>query len=152
MVRKSSVTEEHHRIKHTLQVQRDNITDVDITIRFKHGTCTVFLFVDPMSTFADVSQELLEVLQERYPQGISSASKPATALPEEASQIAYAVPKSAADPAQGWKPLKVGSSDTPVSKGLKNGAMVAFAFKDEDGEVEFEVDFPTYEDEMEDEM
>ncbi|KAK8058026.1 hypothetical protein PG994_008474 [Apiospora phragmitis] len=133
-------------------VQRPNVTDVDITIRFKHGTCTVFLFVDPTSTFADVSSELLEVLQERYPEGISSNSKPATALPDDASQIAYAVPKSAADPSQGWKPLKVGSSDTPVSKGLKNGAMVAFAFKDEDGEADFDVDFPTYEDEVEEEM
>ncbi|KAK7936101.1 hypothetical protein PG985_001596 [Apiospora marii] len=132
-------------------VQRDNITDVDITIRFKHGTCTIFLFVDPMSTFADVSKELLEILQERYPQGIPSASKSGIALPDDASQIAYAVSKSAADPTQGWKPLKVGSSDTWVSKGLKNGAMVAFAFKDDDGEVEFEVDFPTYDDEMEEE-
>ena len=126
---------------------------MDITIRFKHRTCTVFLFVDPMSTFADVSSELLEVLHERFPDGISADSKVATALPEDASQIAYAVPRSAADPTQGWKPLKAGSSDTPVSKGLKNGAMVAFAFKDEDGEVDFEVDFPTYDDEeMEEEM
>ncbi|KAK6840693.1 hypothetical protein PG995_015903 [Apiospora arundinis] len=132
-------------------VQRDNITDVDITIRFKHRNATVFLFVDPMSTFADVSSELLEVLQERFPDGISASSAMATPLPEDASQIAYAVPKSAADPAQGWKPLKAGSSDTPMSKGLKNGAMVAFAFKNEDGEVDFEVDFPTYEDELEEE-
>ncbi|KAK8034040.1 hypothetical protein PG993_009035 [Apiospora rasikravindrae] len=146
-------------------VQRDNVTDVDITIRFKHGACTVFLFVDPMSTFADVSSELLEVLQERYPEGIPStptpasaqpddddAKGPATALPDDASQIAYALPKSATDPTQGWKPLKVGSSDTVVSKGVKNGAMVAFAFKDEEGEVDFEVHFPTYDDEVEEEM
>ncbi|KAK8112298.1 uncharacterized protein PG998_008755 [Apiospora kogelbergensis] len=136
-------------------VQRDNITDVDITIRFKHRTCTIFLFVDPMSTFADVSSELLEVLQERFPDGIASPvdDRAATALPEDASQIAYAVPRSAADPAQGWKPLKAGAADTPVAKGLKNGAMVAFAFPDEDGEVDFEVDFPTYDDdEVEEEM
>ncbi|KAK7963414.1 hypothetical protein PG996_008895 [Apiospora saccharicola] len=132
-------------------VQRDNITDVDITIRFKHGTCTIFLFVDPMSTFADVSSELLEILKERYPDGISSAKSAPTALPEDASQIAYGVPKSAADHTQGWKPLKAGSSDTPVSKGLKNGAMVAFAFKDGKGEVDFDVDFPTYDDEVEEE-
>ncbi|KAK8065010.1 hypothetical protein PG997_011757 [Apiospora hydei] len=148
-------------------VQRDNVTDVDITILFKHGACTVFLFVDPMSTFADVSSELLEVLQERYPEGIPIAPRPAptsaddndeeakgpvTALPDDASQIAYALPKSASDPTQGWKPLKVGSSDTLVSKGVKNGAMVAFAFKDDDGEVDFEVHFPTYDDEIEEEM
>lgn len=145
------ISEEDYHINQISQVQRDNITDVDITIRFKHGTCTIFLFVDPMSTFPVVSKELLEILQERYPEGIPSASKPATALPDDASQIAYAVPKSAADPAQGWKPLKVGSSDTWVSKGLKNGAMVAFAFKDDDDEVEFEVDFPTYDDDMEEE-
>lgn len=122
--------------------------DTDLTIRFKQGTHTVFLFVDPMSTFGEVASELLLVLQERYPDGLASGA----ALPDDASRIEFAAPKNASDPALGWKPLDAGATETLASKGIKDNMMVAFAFREEDaavGDVEFLVDFPTYDDEGE---
>lgn len=122
--------------------------DTDLTIRFKQGTHTIFLFVDPMSSLGEVANDLLVVLQERYPEGLASGA----ALPDEASRIEFAVPKNALDPTQGWKPLNAATKDTVASKNIKDNAMVAFAFREEDadvGDVEFLVDFPTYDDEGE---
>ena len=120
--------------------------DTDLTIRFKQGTHTIFLFVDPTSSFREVAGDLLVVLQERYPEGLASGA----ALPDDASRIEFAVPKNALDPAQGWKALNAAAKDTLASKGIKDNMMVAFAFREEDVEVgdeDFLVDFPTYDDE-----
>ncbi|KAI0006603.1 hypothetical protein F4779DRAFT_620434 [Xylariaceae sp. FL0662B] len=133
-------------------VRRDEISDVDLSIRFKHGSHTIFLFVDPSKPFSDVAEELLEVLAERYPDGLTTSASPLnkSKLPEDAAQIEFAIPKMLADPSQGWKPLGVTEEDTPVSKGLKDNAVVAFAFRpedaDENDEIPFPVDFPSYDD------
>ncbi|KAI1843577.1 hypothetical protein JX265_007361 [Neoarthrinium moseri] len=135
-------------------VRRNEIDDIDLSIRFKFGVHTIFLFVDASSHFSDVSSELLEVLQERFPDGLKAdKDSPPTALPDDSSQIEFAVLRSQTDPSLGWIPLHAKSDDTPVGKGLKDNQTVAFAFRDaadEDfGEVVFEVAFPTYEEEME---
>ncbi|KAI1259195.1 hypothetical protein F5Y18DRAFT_410659 [Xylariaceae sp. FL1019] len=135
-------------------VHRDEILDVDISLRFKHGIQTIFMFVDAMKPFTEVQEELLEVLKERFPRGIISTSLPkrTTELPSHASQIKFATPKSALDPKQGWKPLQFDEEDTPASKNLKDNAILAFAITaegDDDAEPEWEVEFPGYGDDEE---
>ncbi|CAJ2500757.1 Uu.00g036100.m01.CDS01 [Anthostomella pinea] len=134
-------------------VQRDDIRDIDLSLRFKHGKHTVFLFVDPMQPFSNLQQELLDILKERYPDGLTTAVEPPkqTQVPDDPSRIIFATPKTPLDLSQGWKPLDVGEDDTPVSKGLKNGGIVAFAIRseeaDEDEDVAFEVEVPVYDEE-----
>ncbi|KAI0599043.1 hypothetical protein F4775DRAFT_552674 [Biscogniauxia sp. FL1348] len=136
-------------------VRRENIHDIDLSIRFKHGNQTIFLFVDAQQPFSEIQEELLGVLRERYPQGLATLSSPQkTELPDEPSRIVFAVPKAPADLSQGWKPLKVQEDDTPASKNLKDNSVVAFAFRpedadedDDDGGIRFDVDFPSWEDE-----
>lgn len=131
--------------------------DIDLSIRFKHGIHTILLFVDPMKPFGEIAEELLETMQERYPAGLttSMASPTKTALPESASQIEFAVPKVPVDLGQGWVPLGVEEGDTPISMDLKDNGVVAFAFKsldaDDSDETVFEVDFPRFEDDYEEE-
>ncbi|KAI1361424.1 hypothetical protein F5Y08DRAFT_314755 [Xylaria arbuscula] len=128
-------------------VQRDGVRDIDLSIRFKNGRNTILLFVDPMAKFIQVQEELLDVLKERYPDGLATSK-----LPDEASQIKFAVLKNKTDPSQGWKALDVGPDDHPVDKGLQDNMVVAFAIAaDEEDEVEFEVEFPSYEEEGVDE-
>lgn len=133
-------------------MRRDQVDDTDLSIRFKYGIYTIYLFVDRSSKFPDIAAELLEVLQERYPDGLKTErDSPEVTLPDDASRIEFAVPKVSADPSQGWRPLRAGEDDTPVSKNLRDNQMVAFAFRDEitEEDVVFEVAFPTYEDEEE---
>ncbi|KAI0020804.1 hypothetical protein F4780DRAFT_740897 [Xylariomycetidae sp. FL0641] len=136
-------------------VQRDNISDVDLSIRFKHGNQTVFLFVDPTRPFNLVREELLEVLKERYPGGLisSTATMQKTSLPKDPQQIEFAVPKVPLDLTQGWTPLHIKNKDTPATLKVQDNSMVAFAIRpedaDEDEDLDFEVDFPSYEEEEE---
>ncbi|KAI0466691.1 hypothetical protein F4859DRAFT_497021 [Xylaria cf. heliscus] len=136
-------------------VQRDDIRDIDMSIRFKHGKHTIFLFVDPMATFSHIQEELLDILQERYPKGITTPdSSEKTDLPSSASQIKFAVLKDKTDPTQGWKPLTFDLDDAPVDKGFQDNMEVAFAIAPDDAddadEVTFEVEFPSYDEGMED--
>ncbi|KAI1772113.1 hypothetical protein F4818DRAFT_188528 [Hypoxylon cercidicola] len=137
-------------------VRHDVLQDIDVSIRFKYGIHTILLFVDPMKPFSNIAEELLEIVQERYPTGLTtSVMSPKTALPESPLQIEFAVPKVPIDLSQGWIPLNVGEQDSPTSKGLKDNSVVAFAFKpvdaDEDYETIFKVEFPRFEDDYEDE-
>ncbi|KAH6651666.1 hypothetical protein BKA67DRAFT_537526 [Truncatella angustata] len=135
-------------------VRRDQVDDIDLSIRFKYGIHTIFLFVDANSTFSDISAELLDVLRERYPDGLKAdKDSPETALPDDASRIEYATLEVAGDPSQGWKALDAKGNDTPMFKKIKDNQVVAFAFRDEAveefGEVVFDVAFPIYEEEEE---
>ncbi|KAI1290972.1 hypothetical protein F5Y03DRAFT_377776 [Xylaria venustula] len=132
-----------------MQVPRNNIRELDLSIRFKHGKHTIFLFVDSMSTFSQVQEELLDILKERYPNGITSSTS-LVELPSEASQIKFGVLKHKADPTQGWIPLDFEVDDHPVDKGIGENMVVAFAFATDDADdVQFEVEFPSYDEEDE---
>ncbi|KAI0548917.1 hypothetical protein F4679DRAFT_289359 [Xylaria curta] len=136
-------------------VQRNEIHDTDLSIRFKHGKHTILLFVDPMATFSHVQEELLDVLKERCPDGIgTSGSLEKTELPNSASQIKFAVLKDKTDPTQGWKPLTFELDDAPVDKGFQDNMAVAFAIVEDDAdevdEATFEVEFPSYDEEVDD--
>ncbi|KAI0975310.1 hypothetical protein F4678DRAFT_322722 [Xylaria arbuscula] len=127
---------------------RNNIGELDFSIRFKHGKHTIFLFVDSMSTLGQVQEELLVILKERYPDGITSSTS-SVELPNEASQIKFGVLKHKADPTQGWKPLDFEADDHPVDKGFEENLVVAFAFATDDtDDVQFEVEFPSYDEEV----
>ncbi|KAH7122141.1 hypothetical protein B0J13DRAFT_567016 [Dactylonectria estremocensis] len=129
------------------------IDDTHISVRFRHGIHTIFLFVDALAPFSAITAELLETLQERYPRGLTTSIAPpkTTSIPEESGAVvAYGVLTVPNDPSRGWKKLKANSAgSTPTKLGLKNNSLVAFAFvEDEDDEPVFEVEWPREDDEI----
>lgn len=107
-------------------------------MRFKYGIHTIFLFVDALAPFSSVTEELMSVLRERYPDGlIKSSSSPddKTPIPDTAD-ITYGVLQVPTDPSRGWKVLKLGedASYSPTKCGLKDNSIVAFAFENHDDE------------------
>ncbi|KAI0853456.1 hypothetical protein F5Y00DRAFT_224714 [Daldinia vernicosa] len=132
-----------------------DVNDIDLSLRFKHGIHTIFLFVDPSRPFGSIAEDLLEALRARYPSGLTTSlsSPDKTELPNDHLQIKFASPKIPTDLSQGWNPLEVGEKDTPVSKGIKDNSILAFAFcpedADEDYEPDFTVDFPSFDEEIE---
>ncbi|KAK1569786.1 uncharacterized protein LY79DRAFT_571225 [Colletotrichum navitas] len=127
------------------------IDDTFFSVRFKYGAHTILMFVDGQQKFSEITTSLLEVLRDRFPNGltISHTSSKTIALPEGDVQLAYALPVNAADLTQGWKNIKADDKDTPLVKGLKDNCVVAFSF-DADAP-EFLVDVPSLDEEMEDE-
>ncbi|KAK7430986.1 hypothetical protein QQZ08_002516 [Neonectria magnoliae] len=129
------------------------LDDAHISVRFKHGIHTIYLFVDSLAPFKSITAQLLEVLQERYPNGLTTSLDPAktTPVPEGAdANVAYAVLSVPNDPTRGWKQLSSSKLDSSSTKlGLKNNSLVAFAFvEDEDDEAVFEVEWPREDEEM----
>lgn len=113
--------------------------------------------MDATKPLSDAAGELLEILRERYPSGLTSSASGSgsgskTPLPSDAGRIEFAVPKDRLDPSKGWKPLNaVQGTDTVAGKGIKDGSMVAFAIRPDDGDgdgedLTFDVDFPGYDD------
>lgn len=104
--------------------------------------------------FSRITAELLSILQDRYPNGLTaSLTEPATTpapTGEGDVKVAYAVLRNPNEPSQGWKNLKVQPTDTVASKGLTDMCSVAFALLDpnaDENDVQFHVEFPTLEDE-----
>ncbi|KAK0657983.1 hypothetical protein B0T16DRAFT_70849 [Cercophora newfieldiana] len=112
----------------------------------------------PEWTFSHLSAELLDILRERYPDGLTTSRPPnpekTTPIPADDSEvtIVYGVPKSMDDLSMGWKDLKAKGGDTLADKKLGEQSVVAFALVDADdedgGRVEFEVELPTFEDDQ----
>ncbi|KAG5663513.1 hypothetical protein KAF25_001449 [Fusarium avenaceum] len=130
------------------------MTDVDdahISVRFKHGIHTIYLFIDALAPFSNVTAELLSVLNERYPQGLTTAISPFRTTSVNAdSTLAYGALKVPNDPSAGWVRLKTGNEEmTPTKLGLKNNSLIAFTIlDDEDDEPEFEVEWPREDEEL----
>ncbi|OHF01659.1 hypothetical protein CORC01_03149 [Colletotrichum orchidophilum] len=127
------------------------IDETFFSVRFKYGAHTILMFVDGQQQFSEITASLLEVLRDRFPDGltINHTSPETTAVPEGDVRLAFALPVNAADLTQGWKSIKVSDSDIPVAKGFKDNCIVAFSFDPD--EPEFLVDIPTLDDELEDE-
>lgn len=134
-------------------IRQTSIDEAHISIRFKHGIHTIYLFVDALAPFSSASHELLELLRERYPSGLTtSVAPPKRTLIEADSRLAYGVLNNPTDPSKGWKRLQTGKNDenTPTKCGLKNNSILSFAVLkgdqpgegDEDDEVVFEVEWP----------
>lgn len=128
-----------------------------ISLRLKYGVHTIFLLVDPLAPFSELTTELFSVLQDRHPDGLRpSLEDPPTPLPAEGADyhIAYGVMKNPHDDSKGWKDLRIKGDETPVSKGLRNNDMVAFVVRDADEAEQtpvFVVHLPKFEEEVGDE-
>lgn len=106
-----------------------------ISLRLKYGVHTIFLLVDPLAPFSELTAELFSVLQDRHPDGLRpSLEDIPTALPAEDADyhIAYGVLKNPHDDSKGWKDLRIEGDETPVGKGLRNNDMVAFVVREAD--------------------
>jgi len=119
-----------------------------LTLRFKHGKHTILLFIDPLSTFAAIKTELLTVLRERYPSGLSTSLSPTPIkIPDSQIDVIFGVPVDVYEPQKGWSEIDTSGGaamrESPKSLGLKDGSVVAFAFVGEDQEEtpEFHVEF-----------
>ncbi|KAL7792082.1 hypothetical protein V8C37DRAFT_402492 [Trichoderma ceciliae] len=139
-----------------------DVDDAHISVRFKYGIHTIFLFIDSLAPFSSVTEELLAVLRERYPDGLTkSNSSPdeKTSIPD-VPHVAYGILRVPTDPSKGWKVLKLGeeAANTPTKCGLKDNSVVAFAFGSrddddddddvDDGDVVFEVEWPQEDEEL----
>lgn len=125
-----------------------------ISVRFRHGIHTIYLFLDPAEPFSTVSQELLSLLSDRYPNGLTSTLEPEKTTPiGDGANLAYAVLTVPNDPSRGWKKLNVGADQehTPTKCGITDNSVVAFTFlqaaEDEDDTV-FDVEWPKDDEEM----
>ncbi|UKZ80252.1 hypothetical protein TrVFT333_008009 [Trichoderma virens FT-333] len=143
-----------------LALQPTDVDDAHISVRFKYGIHTIFLFIDALAPFSSVTQDLLEVLKDRYPDGLTKSS----ATPDErtpvpdAANLTYGVLRVPTDPSKGWKPLKLGedAANTPTKCGIKDNSIVAFAFAPDDeddmdaeeGDAVFEVEWPQEDEEL----
>ncbi|RKU43738.1 hypothetical protein DL546_005760 [Coniochaeta pulveracea] len=131
-------------------VLRDQVTDTDIRLRFKYGKHTIFLFVDPLAPFTDITTELLQVLRERYPEGLYATrdSSAATPIPEDGAdnQVSYATPKAASDPSLGWTKLDITGTEKPVELQIVSDAVFAFSFHSPGEEPRFSVEWATVDD------
>lgn len=132
-----------------------------MTLRLKHGIHTIFLFVTSDTTFAQISSDLLEILQDRYPGGLTSSlvppkktTVPAAGTPEaESLKIAYGIARNPSDPTEGWKSLNAHDTDTVFEKSLEDLSAVAFALVPNGANVDmedvtFDVELMTLDDEV----
>ncbi|EAA36384.1 hypothetical protein GE21DRAFT_2359 [Neurospora crassa] len=126
------------------------VDDPRITLRLKCGIHTIFLFVMLDWTFAKVSEELLMILHDRYPNGLTfSVDAEPVPLPEGDVKIVYGIPRHPnGDLSHGWKKLKVEDEDTVESSKLADVSAVAFALVDPEsyGNVTFDVTVPRLDD------
>lgn len=123
-----------------------------LSLRFKHGLHTIFLFVDPLQPVSAMTAQLLDVLRERYPGGELESTQGPTRLPgpdDEETKLVYGKLKNPGDPAEGWQRLELKGTDTPSRKGITDGMVLGFAIVGEgEDEVEFNVDWPSAGDDL----
>ena len=107
---------------------------------------------EPLTPFSSIKTDLLAILRERYPEGLpNSASPTKTPIPESIHEVSLAVPIDSYEPEKGWTELATNPGDireSPRSLGLKDGALIAFAFIEGEGKnvgLEFKVEWSSYE-------
>ena len=127
----------------------------------KHGIHTIFIFASPEWTFTRLSSELLTILRDRYPDGLTTSVAPRkiTPIPKNNNDVTiiYGLLKDAEDPTKGWDEIVVEnpSQNKLGQKGFSEVTVAEFAFADKNynpqmNDVEFEVEVPRdYEDEEE---
>ncbi|CAK7270597.1 hypothetical protein SEPCBS57363_004180 [Sporothrix epigloea] len=128
-----------------------DIPNDGISLRFKYGPHTVFLFVDRVASFDDISEQLLQVLRQRYPRGLLKGhpSSPETVPVPPADgdcRINYGLPRNPRDLEAGWKALNT-DGENPTTLRLKQNSVLAFTLQtNEESTPEFRVEIPTFED------
>ncbi|CAK7231374.1 hypothetical protein SBRCBS47491_007909 [Sporothrix bragantina] len=131
-----------------------DIPNDGISLRFKYGPQTVFLFVDRAASFDAISQQLLEALRERYPRGLLKghpSSTDTTPVPPAGDdcRVVYGQPRNPRDLEAGWKALHT-DGENPTTLRLKQNSVLAFALQTADeASPEFHVEIPAFEEEEE---
>ncbi|CAK7267647.1 hypothetical protein SEPCBS119000_002660 [Sporothrix epigloea] len=131
-----------------------DIPNDGISLRFKYGPHTIFLFVDRVASFDTISEQLLDVLRQRYPRGLFKGhpSLPdLTPVPPagEDCHIKYGVPRNPRDLEAGWKALNT-DNENPTTLRLKQNSVLAFSLQvNEESTPEFRVEIPAFEDDEE---
>ncbi len=128
--------------------KKTEIDDSHLSVRFRHGMHTIYLFVESQAPFSDISSELAGILRDRYPAGLTTSLEPHTTtdIPSQ-PKFVYGLLNKHDDPSQGWRRLNVGSNEafTPTKCGLKHNSVVAFMLLDEGedpDDVVFQVEWP----------
>lgn len=124
-----------------------------MSLRFKYGLHTFFLLIEPLDPFSAITVELIEALHDRAEPILATTTKivpvwdpvtkemintwePADPVPvpdkDSALHVAYGALKDPHDVSKGWKDLNIQPDDTPVSRGLKNNAELAFVVRSAD--------------------
>lgn len=122
-----------------------------LSLRFKHGVHTIFLFVDPLQPISAMTTLLADVLRERYPSGELTTTQGPTFIPsgdDLEARVVYGTPTNPVDPAEGWQRLEAKAGDTPSRRGIRDGSVLAFGFTTDGGalaDVDFVVDWPSVE-------
>ncbi|KKF93320.1 hypothetical protein CFO_g4340 [Ceratocystis platani] len=111
---------------HTYQV---DISDTDVSVRFKIGVHTFALFINSLDLWSNISEQLSAIIKARYgTTGLVSANDPIALPRAEPWRIVYAKPKDPHELRAGWVPLRFDDeTETPARSGLTDGCTLAFA-------------------------
>jgi len=134
------------------------------TLSFKCHKSTILLLAQQSQSFTSIKQDLLDAIKAT---GLSDIN--GNPIPSQPEDIVLGVPIDGNDISKGWvnleipefdeeagaKGVKKGSvlNQSPLGAGLKDGAMLAFKFKDGEAQDEMDLDdhwdvvIPSYEDE-----
>ena len=140
------------------------------TLRFKQHKTTILLFLDQAQSFTSIKQDLLEAITKTGRTELNGQT-----LPTDPENVILGVPVERNDLSKGWVRLEIPETEvqvhgdsrkiggkksvlnaSPLGAGLKDGAVLAFRFKDsamvdEDGlDIEddaWDVLIPSYEEE-----
>lgn len=139
------------------------------TLRFKQHKTTILLFVSQNQSFGSIKSDLLEAIKATGIHDINGC-----ALPTNPDDIMFGVPVDKNKPSKGWIDLEIPEIDgdedaggkskgvrqssvlnaSPLGAGLKDGAMVAFKFREQGAEDvdnadsnDWDVIIPSYDDE-----
>ncbi|KAG6008423.1 hypothetical protein E4U21_004445 [Claviceps maximensis] len=129
------------------------VGDDHISVRFKHGIHTFYLFVEASAPMSKVSEELVGIFKDRYSGGLTASIAPpkTTPIPSE-PLLAYGMLNVPNNALKGWRRVDTGPDEakTPKECGLKNNSIVAFTFVTDpaDDEVLFEVEWPKDDEEL----
>ena len=130
--------------------QTNEVNSTSWTLLFRHSKHIILIYAEPTTPLSKIKTELLTVLQERYPSGLSSSSSGSyIAIPGSTDEIALGTLSDEYDKSKGWTEMDTSDGDTkesPQSLGLKDKHHIAFAFVKDGDEPEFEVDWPNYDD------
>ncbi|KAK3936222.1 hypothetical protein QBC46DRAFT_296657 [Diplogelasinospora grovesii] len=126
----------------------------EITIRMKHGIHTIFMFVGLDDSFSKITDELLTILRDLYPDGLTTSIHPPkqTSVPASNTEVrvVYGLPKNLSNLSLGWERFDVKETDRPFDRSeLRNNCSVAFTLigaGERDENAQFEVEIPTLED------
>ncbi|KAK4160220.1 hypothetical protein QBC43DRAFT_325861 [Cladorrhinum sp. PSN259] len=128
-------------------------TPTALTVLLKNGIHTIFIFASPEWTFSRLTSELLSILRERYPSGLTSTIAPRKITPIPAHnddiKVIYGLLKDAEDPTRGWDEIVVEDPEvnTLGQKGFIEVTAAAFAIVDKEynpqvDDAEFDVEIP----------